>query len=273
MSVAQAESARRGGREARRALRAAPLALNERPVWPGMNGGHFKVMSEADLARIHQAALDVLEQVGFADAIPSCIEAMTRAGAKLESNGRLTFPRSLVEDTVAMAARRFPLHGQDPRFDLEPWGTKVYFGTAGAAVHIVDPLTGEYRESTTKDLYDIARIVDEMEHIHFFQRAVVCRDLPDPFEMDFNTCYASVMGTSKHVGASWVDPAHLKASLEMLHMIAGGEDKWRARPFVSQSNCFVVPPLKFAQDACRCLEVAVYGGMPVLLLSAAQAGA
>src|SRR5262249_30915336 len=114
---------------------------------------------------------------------------------------------------------------------------------------------------------------DEMEHIHFFQRAVVCRDLPDPFEMDFNTCYASVMGTSKHVGASWVDPRHLQASLEMLHMIAGGEDKWRARPFVSQSNCFVVPPPKFAQDACRCLELAVEGGMPVLLLSAAQAGA
>ena len=273
MSVVQQESARRGGREARRALRAAPLAMNERPVWPGMSGGHYKVMSETDLKRIHQAVLDVLEQVGFADAIPSGIEAMTRAGAILGSNGRLTFPRSLVEDTVALAARKFPLHAQDPKFDLEPWGTKVYFGTAGAAVHIVDPISCEYRESTTKDLYDIARIVDEMEHIHFFQRAVVCRDLPDPFEMDFNTCYASVMGTSKHVGASWVDPAHLKASLEMLHMIAGGEDKWRARPFVSQSNCFVVPPLKFAQDACRCLELAVEGGMPVLLLSAAQAGA
>jgi trimethylamine--corrinoid protein Co-methyltransferase len=273
MSAVQAESPRRGGREARRALRAAPLAMNERPVWPGMTGGAFKPMSDADLQRIHQAALDVLEQVGFADAIPSGIEAMTRAGAKLGSNGRLTFPRALVEDTIAMAARRFPLVGQDPKYDMEPWGKKVYFGTAGAAVHIVDPVTGEYRESTTKDLYDIARIVDEMEHIHFFQRAVVCRDLPDPYEMDFNTCYASVMGTSKHVGASWVDPMHLQKSFEMLHMIAGGEDKWRARPFVSQSNCFVVPPLKFAQDACRCLELAVEGGMPVLLLSAAQAGA
>ena len=92
MSVVQAENARRGGREARRALRAAPLALNERPVWPGMNGGAFRPMSEADLQRIHQAALDVLEQIGFADAIPSGIEAMTRVGAKLGSNGRLTFP-------------------------------------------------------------------------------------------------------------------------------------------------------------------------------------
>jgi trimethylamine--corrinoid protein Co-methyltransferase len=56
-------------------------------------------------------------------------------------------------------------------------------------------------------------------------------------------------------------------------LIAGGEEKWRARPFVSQSNCFVVPPLKFAYDACLCLETAVRGGMPVLLLSAGQAGA
>jgi trimethylamine--corrinoid protein Co-methyltransferase len=59
----------------------------------------------------------------------------------------------------------------------------------------------------------------------------------------------------------------------MLHVIAGGEDAWRARPFVSQSNCFVVPPMKFAQDALECLRVAVEGGMPVLLLSAGQAGA
>jgi trimethylamine--corrinoid protein Co-methyltransferase len=91
--------------------------------------------------------------------------------------------------------------------------------------------------------------------------------------MDFNTCYASVMSTTKHVGSSWVHPDHLEASLQMLYAIAGGEDKWRERPFVSQSNCFVVPPMKFAADACRCLEVAVRGGMPVLLLSAGQAGA
>ena len=59
----------------------------------------------------------------------------------------------------------------------------------------------------------------------------------------------------------------------MLHMIAGSEEKWRERPFVSMSNCFVVPPMKFAVDACRCLEAGVRGGMPVLLLAAGQAGA
>jgi trimethylamine--corrinoid protein Co-methyltransferase len=273
MSVTGAQERRRGGREARRALRAAPMPEAERPVRPGLEGGRFKALSDADILKIHHAALDVLENIGLADAIPTCIEACTAVGAKLTDEGRLLFPRALVEDTVAKAARQFVLPGQDPQFDMEPWGSRVYFGTAGAAVHIVDAVTGDYRESTTQDAYDIARLVDTLEHIHFYQRSVVCRDLPDPFEMDFNTCYASVMGTTKHVGSSWVDVPQLEASLEMLHMIAGGEDKWRARPFVSQSNCFVVPPLKFATDACRCLEVAVHGGMPVLLLSAGQAGA
>jgi trimethylamine---corrinoid protein Co-methyltransferase len=266
-------SPRRGGREARRAARAAPLPDNIRPVRPGMEGGLYKPLKDADVTRIHHAALDVLEQVGFADAIPSGIAAMTKAGAILQSNGRLTFPRALVEDTLAKAARRFTLCGQDPRHDMQPWGNKVYFGTAGAAVHMIDPISGEYRDSETRDQFNIARIVDALDHIHFCQRSVVCRELADPFEMDFNTCYAAVSGTTKHVGSSWVDPKHLEASLEMLHIIAGGEDKWRARPFVSQSNCFVVPPMKFAQDACRCLELAVHGGMPVLLLSAGQAGA
>jgi trimethylamine--corrinoid protein Co-methyltransferase len=138
---------------------------------------------------------------------------------------------------------------------------------------MVNAKTGEYRDSTTQDLYNIARVVDTLEHLHFFQRSVVCRELAAPDEMDFNTTYASVAGTTKHVGSSWVAPEHVEQSLQMLHLIAGGEDKWRERPFVSQSNCFVVPPMKFAFDACKCMEVAVRGGMPVLLLSAGQAGA
>jgi trimethylamine--corrinoid protein Co-methyltransferase len=273
MSEVESKVARGGARAARRAARMAPLPDSLRPVRPGMSGGRYKPLSEADVLRIHHAALDVLENIGLADATPSGIDYMTKAGATLNSAGRLIFPRGLVEDTVAHAARHFVLHGQEPKYDMEPWGSRVYFGTAGAAVHIVDAKTGVYRDSTTKDLYDIARVVDTLEHLHFYQRSVVCREVATPLEMDINTAYASVAGTTKHVGTSWVQPQHVEASLEMFHLMAGGEEQWRARPFVSQSNCFVVPPLKFAYDACLCLETAVRGGMPVLLLSAGQAGA
>jgi len=273
MTDAAATGRRRGGRAARQAERAAPLSEALRPVRPGLEGGRYRPLTEADITRIHRAALDVLESVGLCDAIPSCIEAVTTAGGRLSDEGRLLFPRALIEDTIAKAARHFPVFAQDPAQDMEPWGRKVYFGTAGAAVHMVDAMTGEHRDSTLADLYDIARLVDTLDHAAFFQRSVTARDMASGRDLDINTLYASISGTTKHVGTSFVSPANVVEGLKMLHHVAGDEDKWRARPFVSMSCCFVVPPLKFAEDACACLEAAVRGGMPVLLLSAGQAGA
>lgn len=264
---------RSGGRDARRALRAAPLAEDVRPVRPGLEGGRYRPLDQADLERIHEAALTVLERVGFANAIPSCLDALTGAGAEHGADGRVRFPRNLVMDAVRRAARDITLHGQDPRHDMFLSGTRVHYGTAGAAVHLVDIENREYRESTLRDIYDAARIVDVMDNIHFFQRPMVPRDIPDPFEMDLNTLYACVSGTTKHVGTSFTVAENVGPALELLYAIAGGEENFRARPFVSNSNCFVVPPMKFAEDACGVLEACVKGGIPILLLSAGQAGA
>ena len=235
MSATEDASARRasgraGGRSARRELRAAPLADNIRPIRAGMTGGRYAPLTDANILKIHHAALKLLEEVGFGQAIQTCVEACTRVGAVYSADKRLRFPRALVEDTVAKAARRFPLHGQDPRHDMEPSGKRVYFGTAGAAVHVVDLEKREYRLSLLQDLYDASRMVDTLDNIHFFQRCLVPRDVEDPRDMDVNTAYASLMGTTKHVGTSMVAPEHVTEVFDILHLIAGGEGKWRARP-------------------------------------------
>ncbi len=69
------------------------------------------------------------------------------------------------------------LHGRDSKHDMEPSGNRVYFGTAGAAVHVVEPETKTYRESVLVDLYDAGRIVDNCDHIHFYQRPLTARDM------------------------------------------------------------------------------------------------
>ncbi|MBP2236808.1 trimethylamine--corrinoid protein Co-methyltransferase [Sinorhizobium kostiense] len=268
-----AASRRSGGRAARVALRSAPLAENIRPVRPGLSGGQYKPLTEQGVERIHQAALDALEKIGLANAPKSGVEIMTGAGAILGEDGRIRFPRALVEDMLAIAARDITLCARDPKQDLRLSGTRVYYGTAGAAVHVVDVEKREYRESTAKDLLNAAQLVHHLDNVHFFQRAMVCRDIPDNFLMDINTLYACCAGTTKHVGTSFSDPAHVEGCFDLLHMIAGGEDKWRDRPFVSNSNCFVVPPMKFAEESCVTMEKCIRGGMPVLLLSAGQAGA
>ena len=264
---------RSGGRAARIAARARALPEELRPIRPGMSGGRYRPLREEDLSRIHTAALDVLAEIGLCDAPPSGVAAMTAIGAVASDDGRLRFPRALVEDVLAQANRQITLFSRDGQADLDLSGQRVHFGTAGAAVHMVEAETRRYRESTLQDLHDAAKIVQTLDNVHFFQRPMVARDVPDPCDLDINTIYASVTGTTKHIGTSFSDAAHVDLAVEMLHAIAGGEAAWRARPFVSNSNCFVVPPLKFATESCSLMEAAIRGGMPVLLLSAGQAGA
>ena len=274
MSETSARRSRRaGGREARQKLRAAPLAEELRPVRPGLSGGTYRPLTAADEQRIHAAALDALEEIGLADAPQSGITYMTAAGATLGADARVRYPRALVEDTLAVAARDIALHGRDPRHDMLLSGSRVHFGTAGAAVHLVDPVAREYRDSTIQDLYDAARIVEQLDNVHFFQRPMVARDITDNEQMDYNTIYAACRGTTKHIGTSFTEPDYVGPCVDILHIIAGDEATWRARPFVSNSNCFVVPPMKFATESCVVMERCIEAGMPVLLLSAGQAGA
>ncbi len=266
-------SRRAGGRLARRSARAAPLAEHLRPVRAGLPGGRYQPLSQEGIERIHQAVLDSLETIGLADAPQSGIDYMTAAGAILGDDGRLRFPRALIEDTIASANRSITLYSRDGKNDLDLSGSNVHFGTAGAAVHVVDVEGRNYRDSTVKDLFDAARLTDKLDNIHFLQRPMVCRDIVDNREMDLNTIYACCSGTTKHVGTSFTEVGFARDAFKMLHMIAGGEDAWRARPFVSNSNCFVVPPMKFATESCLVMEECIHQGMPILLLSAGQAGA
>lgn len=264
---------RSGGRAARTAARARPLDEAVRPVRPGLPGGQYRPLSEADVKRINEAALQALEVIGMGKAPASGRKILTEAGATEGEDGRIRFSRSLVEDMLGKAARNITLHGRDPKFDLHLHGTNVHYGTAGAAVHIVDPFTGDYRNPTVQDMYDAARVVQKLDNVHFYQRPVVCREFESSIELDLNTLYGACAGTTKHVGVSFINTHNVGKAMEMLHILAGSEQAWRERPFVSNSNCFVVPPLTFAEESCEVMEACIRGGMPVLLLSAGQAGA
>ena len=264
---------RRGGRKAKVAIRSAPLSEKSKPVHPGESGGQYKPLTDEGVGDIVENSFRILEEIGFNQATPHCIETCTAFGAVMSDDGRLRFPREVVKKAIEISNKDLILYAQNPANDLHVNGSRVYFATAGAAVMIADAETKTYRESMAQDLYDMSRIADTCEHIHIFQRTCVLNDIKDNYAMDLNTTYNCVMGTTKHVGSSWTEAHHLEKTLRLLHLMAGGEEAWRMRPFVSQSNCFVVPPMKFAEESLECLRIAVEGGMPVLLLSAGQAGA
>ena len=97
------------------------------------------------------------------------------AGAGCEvnyANDRVKFPKNLVIDSIEACPEEFTLCGRDPKNDVVVGGKKVAYKNFGTGVFIIDPYTGEVRESTKKDLCDVARFCDAMEGCDVFSIAV-----------------------------------------------------------------------------------------------------
>ncbi|WP_406645506.1 trimethylamine methyltransferase family protein [Aliisedimentitalea scapharcae] len=262
----------RRGREARIESNANPG--NEKPpVWGGLTGGAFRPLSDDNLAEVNEAVLMLLETLGLSQATPSMIEKVCAHGGTYTDDKRLLFPRDLVLKTVAEARRDVVLYGQDRKHDLDLSGARVHMSSGGGAPGVFDIDDGHYRDGSLKDLYDAARICDAMENIHHFSRSIVARDVENVADMDLNTAYACLMGTSKHVSVSVSEPENLQQLADLCYTLAGSEDAFRARPFLTVMVCHVVPPMRFAEEALDTLEAAILAGFPVQLISAGQAGA
>ena len=242
-------------------------------VRPGFVGGFYKPLTQTEMEQIHHIVLDVMEKVGFAEPTPLLIEHVAKAGGRMSEDGRLCYPRSLVEDVIAKSFRSYILPGRDSRHDMEVGGGRVHFGTGGAAPFIMDFHSGKHRSSTVTDLYDIARLVDTLDNIHFYWRTSVAGDMPTPADIDLNTTYACMQGTTKHIGVSYTNAKSVQNAVALMDISLGGEGEFRKRPFCSIACCYIVSPMRFAQASCNALEAAVRSGMPAALVSAPQSGA
>lgn len=236
-------------------------------------GGSFTPLDDAGVAGVHAAALEVLAVTGMSDAPPAVNALVEKAGGSLSDDGRLLFPEQLVEAAISGLTRNFTLFGRADDTDLVLSGNNVHVGTGGASPYIYDMQQKCYRESRLEDLYDAARIVDTLTHIHFFSRPLVARDMPDMRRLDVNTAYASLAGTSKHVFVGASTHESVRDIAAICYQLAGGESNFRARPFLSLLVNHAVPPLRFDTESLRILIEAAAYGIPVMMNTFGQLGA
>ncbi len=240
---------------------------------PGLEGGQYKPLTEPDVHRIHNAALQVLEQTGVEILESECRDVFEKAGAGVDkARNRVFIPRELIAGMLKTANKDVVLYSQDGSVDLHLRGKRVHLGTGGAAVHVLDLESGRARESRLRDLYDIGRLVETLDNIHFYLRPVVARDVSNN-DIDVNTFYACLTATRKHVmgGCYFADKvAEIK---KIGTIIAGSEEAFLERPFLSFNLGWMVSPLRFATETTETLTAAVRAGMPVALVSAPLSGA
>lgn len=73
----------------------------------------FQPLTARGIDQIHNAALALLEKTGMANPTAAVQQIAIENGCTLNSNGRLCFPRSLVEDTLTRACKEFVVQGRN----------------------------------------------------------------------------------------------------------------------------------------------------------------
>jgi trimethylamine--corrinoid protein Co-methyltransferase len=273
MTSEETRQGRRPNARAARLLARSASAPEVNPCPPGQTGGSYRPLSEAQLQAIYDTALRLLAELGMGE-VPAAFQELALArGAQLNSLGRLTYPRAMVEDIIAGAAKSFVFHGRDPRHDFEIGGDRVFFGTGGAAVQTLDIDTGKYRSSTLADLYDFTRLIDTLPNVSWFTRCCVATDVEDVFDLDVNTAFALLAGTTKPVGTSFTVAASVDPIIDMFDVALGGAGRYRERPFCKAHISPVISPMRYGEDAVEVTMACVRRGVPINAIIAAQSGA
>ena len=226
-------------------------------------GGQYRPLAPESVGRLHDVALDLLWQVGTQVNSRQAFDIFAGAGAPVDADTRIVrLPKGMVEDAIASAPSRVLLAGREEKHDLALEGTRVYMGTGGTTVYVLD-LEGNKRESTIDDVAQIARLVDALENVHFIVIPVYPNELPVE-QVDVNRFYASLSNCAKHIQGGMYTMAGVRDVMRMGEIIAGGADALRERPILSFIVCLISPFKMDAHYTDMLIEIARYG-LPVTL--------
>ena len=263
---------RSGGRRARHASRANNVL--SQAVQPGLTGGAYKPLSEADIKRISDTALDLLENIGIGDPIPEILHYALPGGCVLGEDNRLRFPRTLVEDLIDISAREYVCYAPDPNFDKEVSGQKVFFSTSGESVSILEYESQSFRPSLLVDLYDAARLADTLEHIHSFGQPFIAAEYShDIYLHDINIAYAQLAGTRKPFSLGIAEVDHILPIIALFDAYLNEDGGFLKRPFCTFGGCPIVSPLRFGKDNAEVMVKLAELGLVCDVAVAPQAGA
>lgn len=214
-----------------------------------------------DLDRLHQATLELLENVGIkVEESEEAFDIFASAGAGVErargvrggKDALVKIPAAVVEDCLAKAPHDVVLRGRSPEYDCSLEARRVTFATMGELIQIVDLESGELRRTTRQDSADITRLCDSLDVVGVMHRPVASLDKPAGSHPVFNA-ESLFANTGKHVLIGPVNTRNLKTIARMAAAYVGGAEEFAQRPIFTT---IVAPtsPLTLVKD---CVDMTI----------------
>lgn len=224
----------------------------------GVLGGAYRPLSEGGMSRIHDAAMKIFEEVGVQINSDMALDLFRKSGASIdEETRRVRLPREMVMELIGKAPQEIVLQGRVQRNKVVLGGSRVYAGTGGTALNVLDRVTGNKRQARLQDIREFARLVDHLDNVHIFMLPTYPNDIPKE-HVDVNRFFAGLDNCRKPIVGGVYSVEGVKRVIRMAQMIAGSPKALRERPILAMVTCTISP---FKIDA-------LYGDMLVHIAKA-----
>jgi trimethylamine:corrinoid methyltransferase-like protein len=232
-----------------------------------------ELLSEDDVARIHEAILSVLEGVGLEIASEPLLRELAAAGARADlDTGRVRLPRELVEEAVALTPRSYVMAARDPACDMLIDGSAGYLSLDGTTAHVIDLESGARRLPTTEDYVQAMVLADAIPEISFTWPPFAIPEVP-PRLQSVEQAYLELARCTKHAQPNEsITPEDARATIEMAVAVSGSEEELRRRPLIS-SYQMAISPLTYDGATIEAAREFARAGVPAGFVSMAVATA
>lgn len=183
----------------------------------------LSLLASGDCARIHEATLTVLADVGV-DVLQhaEALALFSEAGARVRGQ-RVFLDAELVEAALGSAPREWTLRSRGGRAaPLVLRAGSTYFGNGQGCPYVLDPVTHERRPALLADLEEMAALCERLPRIDFVMMMVSCRDAPAE-ALDLAHAAALLRGTSKPLVLTPMD-GRCVASIRRMAELCGERD-------------------------------------------------
>ena len=225
----------------------------------------LSLLRHEDVERIISGAFDLLATTGVKIKHAEALQTLSDHGAAVDFSAQVAkMPQELVEKclkTVPSALEFYNFKGDDT-VKLEK--DTVHFVLDSAPVYLLDSDTKKIRSAHTKDMVEIIKLVDNLEHVSCMTACVVPDDVPISL-CDVIRFHQTLIYSNKPVfgGAFSIDG--LLAEIELLSVLAGGKAEMQKKPRVFMA-ANPSAPLMWTQTSAGNLVDCAKNNIPLMII-------
>jgi len=213
------------------------------------------------IGRIVDEAKRVLGELGMEVRGPVLRQRLIDAGLPQRPDGRILFPRDVVEEAIRVAPSSFELFGRDGEVRADIGGDRVHFIPGSSGLKVLDHRTGEARQAMSLDFAEYIRLGDGLPNIPYLATAFSTADI-EPQVSDAWRLYLCLTNSTKPVVSGAFTEHGVPRMAEMMALFRSDSNDLRTRP-MSIFTITATGNFRYSEDSCQNLIDCVEAGVPV----------